>query len=265
MEQRTYTEGVNQRNWDRQQADEIADEERAAVRAAAAPPNDGVPEILFRFQRGDYGDPNSPEAQALRDADIKKAQTVTSAPGSIGDKKLLIGEQDAYLNTSSSASALKRARDLLNQGIYTGYTGGVRTMWGNAEMPGGDKDLANRTKEYNSIMNAEAIAAMSQALKGATTDTEMARFIEIMNDPTIDPKVKARQIDAMLAKVGAFQQLRAGRIQEWGGEIPNYTDPYAAQPTTTDLPEGVSEEDIQETMRVHGLTREQVLQRLQGG
>jgi hypothetical protein len=34
------------------------------------------------------------------------------------------------------------------------------------------------------------------------------------------------------------------------------------RPAAEALPEGVDEEDIQETMRAHGLTREQVLERL---
>jgi hypothetical protein len=241
---------------------QIRQEQRAAT-AAAAQPSTTQGKIVADFNKGAYGDPSTPDAQRLRDEALQAAARTGTGPATLSDKKLLIGEQDAFLNTAASAAALGRARDLLNQGIFTGYTGGLQTMAANAELAG-DKEMANRTKEYNSIMNQEAIAAMSQALKGATTDTEMAQFITNMNDPTVDPSVKARQIDAMLAKVDAFQQLRGGRIQEWGGSVPSYANPYAAAPTDA-LPEGVSEEDIQETMRAMGMTREQVLERLRQG
>jgi hypothetical protein len=101
-------------------------------------------------------------------------------------------------------------------------------MYDMAGGPGGDEAMGARTKEYNAIMNHEAILAMSNALKGATTDTEMNKFIEIMNDATIPADVKARQIDVMLARVDAFQKLQGERITTLGGTVPELNRPEAA-------------------------------------
>ena len=58
-----------------------------------------------------------------------------------------------------------------------------------------------------------------------------------------------------------------------GNTVPDYIRmkraQLAAQPTpaatpVTTLPQGVTEEDITETMRIHGVTRQQVLDRIGG-
>lgn len=193
----------------------------AARAAAAAVPKSTEGQIMQDFKNGAYGDPTTPEAQALRDQAMKKATAIPTPAGVNADRKALWGQQDEYINTRSTISQLEHANDLLKQGINTGYTAGMRTYAGNTGMTGeAEKAAADRTKEYNSIMTGEAIKAMSQTLKGATTDTEMARFIEIMNDPSIDPAIKARQLDTMLARARSFNELQGQRIKDLGGETP---------------------------------------------
>lgn len=213
-----------------QQASAVAAAEanrQAAIDAAAlktkedaAKPTTDVGKINADFAKGAFGDPATPGAAALRDQALKKATAIPTPAGVNADRKALWGQQDDYIGTATSIGKLKRAQELLKQGIFTGYTAGAKTMYGNADLPGGDKEMANRTKDFNSIMNKEAITAMAQQLKGATTDTEMARFIENMNDPTLDPKIKQQQIEDMLAKSQSFNELQAARIKELGGEIP---------------------------------------------
>lgn len=193
-----------------------------AAKLKAAEPDSPEGKIMSDFNAGRYGDPTSPEAIALRDAAIKK-ETQPSGVGGPANLKILYDQQDQYIGTSSAIGQLGRAKALLDQGINTGYSSGVRTMAGNAGLTGeAEKAAADRTKEYNSIMTGEAITAMSQSLKGATTDTEMARFIEIMNDPTIDPLIKARQINTMMAKARAFNEQQAARLKQMdpNGELP---------------------------------------------
>lgn len=136
------------------------------------------------------------------------------------DRKALWDQQDQYINTQATIGKLQRASELLREGIHIGPLAGAKTYGGNAGLPGFDEQTAARTREYNNIMTGEAIKAMSQALKGATTDTEMARFISIMNDPTTPAVVKQREIDTMLAKAQSFQELQGARIGELGGETP---------------------------------------------
>jgi len=233
-----------------------ADAAALKTETEAAKPTTDVGKINADFAKGAYGDPASPEAATLRDQALKKATAIPTPAGVVADRKSLWGQQDEYVNTATSANQLRRAAKLLGEGINTGYTAGARTMYGNAGLPGGDKLSASRTKEYNSIMSQEAIAAMSQSLKGATTDTEMARFIENMNDPTLDPMVKQIQINTMLAKVEAYQRLQTDRITELGGSIPEVK---AYQPPV-DLPPGITEEAIQSTMAKRGMSRDEVLE-----
>ena len=172
------------------------------------------------FNNGDYGDPKTPEAAALRDQAMKKATAIPTPAGVNADRKALWGQQDEYVGTAQTIQQLQRAAQLLHEGIATGYTAGGRTYLGNAGLTGdAEKAMADRTKEFNSIMNQQAITAMSQQLKGATTDTEMARFMANMNDPSLAPEVKARQIEAMVARAQAHQELQAQRIKDLGGEV----------------------------------------------
>lgn len=175
------------------------------------------------------------------------------------DRKTLWGEQDDYVNTATSASALRRAKALLEQGINTGYTAGAKTF-GSKAFGLGDKEAVKRTDEYNRIMNQEAIAAMTTSLKGATSGSEMAEFIKNMNDPTLDPGVKAKQIERMMLKVDAFQRLQQARITDLGGDVPRVDEPVPS--TSPDLPSGVTEEDIKFTMEQRNMSREEVLTEL---
>lgn len=202
----------------RTEASTIREENRAADTAAAQPKTPQA-KIMEDYAAGRYGAQGSPEAMQLRDDAMAAANA--KGGGTAADKKVLYDQQDQFINTSSAIGQLTRAKQLLDAGISTGYTSGMRTYAGNTGLLGqGEADLAANTKEYNSIMNQEAITAMSQALKGSTTDTEMREFIANMNDPTIPPQVKARQIDTMLAKAGAFAETQRQRIIDMGGDPP---------------------------------------------
>lgn len=231
---------------ERERLETIAAEERAALakteeekRIAARP---GTPQgkVLADYNNGAYGPVGSPEAIAMRDAAVKKENT-TSSGGPQG-LKVLYDQQDQYIGTQSAIGQLKRARDLIAQGISTGLTSGARTYAGNTGLLGGDEAAqASRTKEYNSIMRQEAITAMSQALKGATTDTEMGEFITNMNDPTLDPVVKGRMLDTMLAKATAFSETQAARIKAM--------DPDAELPQVKQRLEPQAEEQLLQSAR----------------
>lgn len=205
-------------------------QDQAAARAAAvdaAKPKSSVGQIETDFKNGIYGDPTTPEAQKMRDDALNKATTVIQ-PGGAADRKALWAQQDDYVNTAATLGQLNRASSLLKQGINTGYGSSAVTTYGAMGLPGGDAEQAKRTKEYNNIMNQEAILAMSGTLKGATSDKEMAEFIRNMNDPTLDPATKSGMIDRLVARAQSNQELQAARIRELGGDIPQ---PQAAVPT----------------------------------
>lgn len=126
-----FQEGQQERSQDfaRTQAE-------AARAAAAAVPKSTVGEINLDFKNGAYGDPATPEAMALRDEAIKKANAIPTPAGVNADRKALWQSQDDYIGSTSAISQLERANELLKQGISTGYTAGLRTYAGNAGLTG---------------------------------------------------------------------------------------------------------------------------------
>lgn len=78
--------------------------------------------------------------------------------------------------------------------------------------------------------------------------------------PTItdDADTLANKVD------GLERQLRATRVGATAGRKFPDAPPAGATSPAAGLPEGVTEEDIQETMRANGMTRDQVLERLGG-
>lgn len=140
-------------------------------------------------------------------------------------RKAIYEAQDELPNIQGSIDVLNEARALLPQ-IYTGYGAGLRSSF-NQAAPGvlpnviSDPRRAQATQRYNQIMNAEAISAMSQTLKGATTNEEMRAFVTMMNDPTVGVDVKLRVIDQMTTAAQRRQKNLQDRITELGGRMPD--------------------------------------------
>lgn len=170
------------------------------------------------------------------DGTVRAVPIASSAPKIDSTARKAIYEaQDELPNIQSSIETLNEAKALLTgvgsggakiPPIYTGWGAQTRSNI-NQGAPGflpniiTDPDRAKSTQRYNQIMTSEAIAAMAQSLKGATTNEEMARFISIMNDPSAGPEVKARTIDQMLRSAQRHMQNKQDRIKELGGRMPN--------------------------------------------
>lgn len=167
---------------------------------------------------------------------VRAVPIATSAPKIDSTARKAIYEaQDELPNIQSSIETLNEAKALLTgvgaggakvPQIYTGWGAQNRSNI-NQGLPSAlpniftDPDRAKSTQRYNQIMTSEAIAAMAQSLKGATTNEEMARFISIMNDPSAGPEVKARTIDQMLRSAQRHMQNKIDRIKELGGRMPD--------------------------------------------
>ena len=140
-------------------------------------------------------------------------------------RKAIYEAQDELPNLKGAIDNLLEAKGLLPQ-IYTGYGAGIRSSF-NQAAPGmlpnviTDPKRAQATQRYNQIMTTEAVGAMSQTLKGATTDNEMRQFVNLINDQSVGPEVKAKAIDAMLIKARAFERNKRDRIKELGGRMPD--------------------------------------------
>jgi hypothetical protein len=151
------------------------------------------------------------------------------------DKKAMWGAEDEIPLLDNSLSTLQRAKEL-NKKTFTGYTAGVRGDIG-TKIPGGDwlfdGKAAQATSEFNKIMSMEAIQAMAATLKGATTDSELARFVSILADPSADPDIRERTIDRMIQLTERVKQVKQQRIQSIRGDAPAQGVPGASRTTKT--------------------------------
>lgn len=172
-------------------------------------------------------------------------------PGpSAGDKRVIQNAEDELPNIDGTIASLNRAKEL-NPQTYTGATAKYYAAIGTSGYPGAglvtDTTKAGKTREFNQLMSMEAIQAMSKTLKGATTDAEMARFMEILGDPSTPPEIRGRTIDKMLTiaqrqretAVSRLNELRAGTYynpREQGGGAGAAPAPARSAPAPTAAP-----------------------------
>lgn len=142
------------------------------------------------------------------------AQTLTAT-----DKKAMWAAEDEIPMLDNTISSLEHAKTL-NGKTYSGTGAGLLGTIG-TNVPGAglflDRDKATATSEFNKLMSMEAIQSMAQTLKGATTDSELARFVDILADPSTDPSIRERTIDRMLALANRVKDVKANRVNELRG------------------------------------------------
>ena len=133
--------------------------------------------------------------------------------------KELWSSEDEIPALDSTLDSLQTALDL-NKKTFTGYTAGVRG-WAGTALPGAgmliDPEAAKATREFNQIMSMEAIKSMASTLKGATTDRELAQFVEILADPSTPPDIRERTITRMISLAEKQRQLKTQRVRELRG------------------------------------------------
>jgi hypothetical protein len=155
-------------------------------------------------------DPASPEGR-------KTLFPRTDTPISAADKKAVMASEDELPNIEGTLDALKIAKDL-NKKTFTGWTAGARAAIGTSGVPGAnlliDKDAAMATREWGSVMSYEAVKTMANTLKGATTDFELNKFVEIMADPTTPPEIRDRWIDRMTTLAEKQRGIKSRRVNE---------------------------------------------------
>lgn len=156
-------------------------------------------------------------------------------------RRAVFEAQDELPNLKAAVDQLSEARDLLPQ-IYTGIGSGVRS-YVNQAMPEGlpnvfsDPNRAKATQRYNQILGTESISAMSQTLKGATTDFELREFSRLMNDPNQRPETKRAALETMIRKAQSHYQNKVDRIGEYGGRVPNLGAATPSAPVRVNSPD----------------------------
>lgn len=202
-----------------------------------------------------------------------------------GDRKAINDAEDHALLLDQTLGTLALAKELNTQ-TYTGTGAGVLGRTGTS-FPGAglilDPKKAEATREFNQIMSMEAIKSMSSTLKGATTDREMDRFVEILGDPATPPDIRGRTLDRMMtlaqrqkdlaqARIG---QMREGTYYRPGGGASAGASPQAAAaggqsgapalppPSPSNRPGAVSPADRFGQLMGSGLSKQQAYQQLQ--
>lgn len=130
--------------------------------------------------------------------------------------------------------------------------------------------------------NVEEVVQRSlrEILGAQFTEKEGERLIARAFNPLLPPKENAKRVRRLLNTVGSMADAKQdmvdyfdqnGTLRGYKGsrptasQISSLADAFGPTSEESGLPEGVSEEDIIETMKANNMTREQVMQRLMGG
>lgn len=169
-----------------------------------------------------------PGSQEYKDFMLRGGRNA-DAPFSATDKKAVFEAEDAVPQLQGTIEALNRALELNNK-TFTGYTAGMRGAIG-SKVPGGgllvDRDAAMATEEWSKIMGPEALNMMANTLKGATTDFELRKYIEMLADPSTPPNIRKGVIERMKRLAERKMEINQRRIQDLRGG--NYFRPGGGQ------------------------------------
>lgn len=129
--------------------------------------------------------------------------------------------ENERIQLESTLANLKRAKEL-NPDIYDGFFGGLRTA-GATKLSDGlaetffDPKRGKATTTWNSIMQKEAIEQMASTLKGATTDNELARFVNILADSSQPESVRMETLERMEFLAQKKLELQLKKVEQVRG------------------------------------------------
>lgn len=134
------------------------------------------------------------------------------------EQKELWKSQDEITGMDSQIEQLEKAV-ALNPDTYTGLGASTRTYLG-TKLPDwmvhdsiASPDKSERTALWENIMNSEAVKAMSETLKGASTDYEMKKFISLMADPSQPPIVRQNAAQKVLSWAKNNRNMKRQRVE----------------------------------------------------
>jgi hypothetical protein len=137
------------------------------------------------------------------------------AKKSVTEMKQIYSSDDEVTTLSNTIKALDDAAKLISPeaeaagtAAFEGTGSGIAGIIG-SRFPGGnllfDENRSKATDEYGAMMSFEAIKAMADTLKGATTDFELNKFVEILADPSQPREIRRRTM-------GRMRQLAQDRL-----------------------------------------------------
>ena len=149
---------------------------------------------------------------AQGEIDIAKEQAKLKAKGNDltnVDKKAYLEARDQNGAFISAKRVLERAKEIGPQ-TYSGVAPDARA-WVNSNFGIGlnSTEDANAHIEYQKIMTGEAIKQMADTLKGASTDYEMNKYIDMIADPTLPWEAKAPAVDRIMKWIDTESSLNS--------------------------------------------------------
>jgi hypothetical protein len=126
--------------------------------------------------------------------------------------KAMFAAEDEIPNLDNTITSLEAAKSL-NPKAYSGFLSETRANIGTALPERMQPQSARDSSEFNKLMSMEAIQVMAASLKGATTDTELDLFVELLGDPSTPPEIRGRTIDRMLSLANAQKTKNQRRLE----------------------------------------------------
>lgn len=186
---------------------------------------------------------------SILDYEREKAASKAKPGISASDQKAIFAAEDQIPLFDNTLETLRRAKEL-NDKTFSGFGAGIRgDVLSSAPRVAralGVEGEAMATREFGQIMSLESIKSMSELLKGATTDREMADFQSLLADPSTPPEIRARQLDRMLKLVERQKGIAAARIEELRSKAGIATPRQSApQPQPQGLPQNAPQRQPQ--------------------
>jgi len=118
---------------------------------------------------------------------------------------------------------------------------------------------ANARAKFIAIVDNQVLPLLKPTFGAAFTVMEGDALRATMGDPNLAPSEKMAQLEAFIDQKERDIQTKERQLSQ---KITPESQLKQQPPTQKTLPQGVTEEDITETMRANNMTREQVMQRL---
>jgi len=165
------------------------------------------------------------QRQIKADADTAKAAAEAKVREQAADPKrneAIRNSEVGYRAGLSHIKDLEEAAGILDtpNGIYTGAAQNVAPIVGGIPVLDNlvDKEKAQRTARYNSLLGADAVKDMSATLNGPTTNFELQKFEKMRNDPNISDAARAAQLRNVITAARADLEARAKEAKAIGGD-----------------------------------------------
>lgn len=154
--------------------------------------------------------PGSPAYQSyVATGKMGRDETVTA-----GDRKAIREADKEVVDYDLALGQLNKALEL-NKTAGSGFFNDMTSTFRNKTGASNPQSLA--AGHLQNILSTEAIKNMSETLKGASTDREMFKFIELAGDVSLPPELRKEYLEAAVRKMQSHRALAARQSNEIRG------------------------------------------------